>query len=252
MGKLRAFSVVLLSAAPTLAIAGPATAAAYVWNFDNPLGSVNSSHAYKDTTNSFSLFASGYKTTSASPASPSLGQTWGPSGGYNFSTGTITPIKLYGKVSTPDETGLGLDGLDDDHEIQPNSFVQLNLSDFFTHGLTNLTMSVSSVQTYEGFYVWGSNSPGIPGILLKIGRNPNTGGVEQSFPVPQYGAYTYISVSATPSYPGHDSDILIRNGLTATAPEPATLLLICVGGLLMRRRQRALPGNPGSPGRGHR
>lgn len=182
--------------------------AQFIWNFDVPTGAVTSPHTYLDTTNTYPIPAYGYTTQFASPTTANLGDTW--------TTGTVTPNDLYGKLSSPDETGLGLDGITADHEINEQSFVQLDLMGLFANGLVNLTMTVSSVQEGEGYYLWGSNTLGVPGVLLR--QYVNTGGGDvDTFVVPQYGMYRYISVSATP--PTDDiSDVLIRDGLSADPP----------------------------------
>ena len=202
-------ALVSLLLLPVLGLAVTSQAAMFEWNFDVPTGAVASPHTYPDTTSTLNITAYGYATQNASPVAPSLGDAW--------VTGTITSNALYGKQSTPDETGLGLDGLASTHEIVTASFVQLDLFDIISSGATGLTMTVSSIQVGEGFYLWGSNVQGVPGVLIKEGRNPADGGDEQTFPVPLFGTYRYISVSATPPLPGGVSDILIRNGLIATA-----------------------------------
>jgi len=224
---------VFYGVAPSATSSGSQTpsAAGVVWSFDNPLGVVNSPHTYQNTTGVFDVVASGYRTAHSPPAHPNLGQTWGVGGGYAFSTGTISTNKLYGINSNSHGSGLGLLGIAYGHEITAKSFVQLNVSDLILHGLTNLMMTVGSVQANEGFYLWGSNSPGIPGELLKVGANPGSGGSTQSFVVPQYGAYRYFAISADPNT-CTSSEVLIRNGLSATVPEPTAILLFGIVGML--------------------
>ncbi|HUN81089.1 MAG TPA: PEP-CTERM sorting domain-containing protein [Phycisphaerae bacterium] len=208
-----------------------ASAAMFSWNFNVPSGSVASPHTYMDTTNQFALTAYGYKTTNTGPGAPTLGQTWGNGAGFNYNAGAISSLSLDGKTSSPDETGLGLDGLDSDHEIQANSFVTLDLQNLYTHGLVGLSLIIASIQSPEGFSVWGSNSLGTPGKLIYMGSNPTTGGDIQSFDVPQFGQYRYVSIAATAG------DVLIGNGARASTPEPATLGVI-FGGLAMFSRRR--------------
>lgn len=204
------------------------------WNLSNPNGEQGNTKTYFDTTNTVSLVARGYVTTSG-PVSPALGQTWGPGGLYSFSTGTITRKNLYGKNEGAGETGLGLAGLSS-NEIQHKSFIQLDMANAKAAGYTNLTMLVGSIQADEGYFLWGSNTVGVPGTLLrtKVGL-PET----DTFSVPQFNTYRYFSVSATPIVAGgSSSDILIENGLVASVPTPGAAGLLALGGLVAVRRRR--------------
>ena len=199
----------------TLCVSAPqvSQATTFTWNFNVPGGAIASPHSYLDLSSSYTLTAYGYTTQFSSPTAASIGDLW--------FAGAVTSNDLYGKTSSPDETGLGLNGPTPDHEIDAHSFVQLDLSDLISNNFTGLILIVSSIQAGEGFYLWGSNMLGVPGVLLYQGRNPQTGGDVQSIPVPQFGQYTYIAVSGTPIVPPHtSSDVLIRNGLTAEQPEP--------------------------------
>jgi hypothetical protein len=209
-----------------------ARATMLTWNFSNPAGAVNSPHAYADTSSAFNITAAGFTTTITSPSGAAPGQTWGPGGSYNFNAGTIASHRLFGKVSSPDETGLGLDGLDDDHEIQGRSFVQLDLANLLANHFSGMTMIISSVQLHEGYSVWGSNASAVPGALLAYGGNAATGGDVQSFAVPQFGTYRYVSISA------NGGDVLLANGLTASVPAPGAAVLLGLLGCVSRRRRR--------------
>jgi hypothetical protein len=204
-----------------LAAAGPARSITYVWDFSVPAGSQASPHTYLDNTATYALTAYG-NTTVNGPTSVVINvDTWGPGGGYTNNTGTIASHNLYGKNSGPGEIGLGLAGLPSD-EIQFQSFVQLDLTNLYANGFTNLTMTVSSMQDGEGYYLWGSNTLGVPGVLLKAGLGPP---VDETFMIPEFGTYTYFSVSATPIISPHTaSDVLILDGLTARIPEDTTIV----------------------------
>ncbi len=234
MSKMGVSRVAIVTGLMIFGVASFAEAATnYTWNFDTPAGSQASPHAYFDTTNTYKLTAYGF-TTASGPVNPSLGDTWGPGAAYDSTTGTVSLHNLYGKNEGAGETGLGLAGLPS-NEIQYKSFIQLDLSNLFANGFTSLSMIVSSMQEDEGYYVWGSNTLGVPGVLLrtKLGEP-----VEDEFQVPAFGSYALISISATPVTNGDASDVLIMNGLTATVPEPATLAMLAVGGVLMLRRRR--------------
>lgn len=206
----------------------------YTWNFDTPAGYQASPHVYFDTTHSYSLTAYAFSTASG-PVNPSLGQSWGPGGGYNHPTGTVSPRYLFGKNEGAGETGLGIGGLPS-NEIQYKSFIQLDLSNLYANGFSGLTMAIGSIQDDEGYYLWGSNTVGVPGVLLRTNLGEP---VEDSFQVPSFGTYKYFSVSATPVINNDASDVLIMNGLTAHMPEPATLAFLAAGWVLsMSRRAR--------------
>ncbi len=215
-----------------LTFASASKAATFTWNFDTPPNvSEPSGTVYKDLTNTYSLTAYGY-TTANTPGTPNLGDTW--------NTGAKSSKDLYDKRTSGDisETGLGLD-VGGDHEIGVKAFIQLDVSDLKLHNLSNLTMFISSIQQNEGFYLWGSNTQGTAGTLLK--SYVNTSGASanetQTFVVPSYSTYRYFSVSAD------GGDVLIRNGLTAsTTPEPGSVALVAGLGisgvsLLMRKRR---------------
>ncbi len=251
-GRVLATSVFALVIA--FAASSASAGQSFTWNMSTPAGPVASPHVYPDISNTHNLIAYGFRTSQPSPFFPGTGTTWGPGGAFDFSTGTVSSNPLYGKVSTPGETGLGLDGLNPEHEIEAASFVQLDLNEVIQAGLVNVVMTIKSVGFLQGYYIWGSDTVGVPGTLMKQGFNPITGFSNQTFLIPQYGTYRYLGVSAAPigfsSYAAaanndddHDhhhftSKILIGE-LCATFPEPATLALLGLGGLLALRRRRA-------------
>lgn len=248
MKRVSRLSALLLPAMFGLLSPLAAQAATYTWNFSNPTGLQTSPKTYADTTNAVNIVAYSYDTTNNAPTSPSLGQTWKQSGG-TYSTGTTTVKGLYGKNDGPGETGLGQDNLSTnngnavyDHEIQNDSFVTLDLQDLITKGLSNFTMGIGSIQNGEGYYIWGSNVLGTPGTLLRKFNATDDLHVTDTFLLPSFGTYRYISVSATTN----SGDVLITDGATAIGPaiplvpEPASagLVILASGALLFSRRSR--------------
>ncbi|MDQ2916251.1 MAG: PEP-CTERM sorting domain-containing protein, partial [Pseudomonadota bacterium] len=130
--------------------------------------------------------------------------------------------------------------------------IQLDMQSLYAASFTQLFMSVSSIQTNEGYFLWGSDTAGSPGTLLRT----KVSGGDDNFSVPDFGTaasdYRYFSVSATKIKTGSSSsDILILNGVSNTnpqpdipVPEPATLALLglgLAGAALARRRNRGQP-----------
>jgi hypothetical protein len=220
----------LVAAAGIYLTTGATARADFTWNMSSPT-TPGPSHSYLDTSSTFTITAYGYSTVNG-PGVVVLGSTW--------STGGTSATDLYGKVTggDPSETGLGLATLDPaDHEILEKSFVQLDVKNLQDNGLSHLTMSIGSIQSNEGYYVWGSNTQGDPGKLLRISP---LGGNTDTFTISDlnFAAYRYFSISASPALPGGDSDVLLMDGITAV-PEPTTLiagalLLLPFGGSTLR------------------
>ncbi len=219
-----------------LATAGHADTT-YTWNFATSThqGDVGAASAvYLDNSgHGISLPVHGYTTTNAPSGTTVNVSTW--------TTGGTADSNLYNKFTTSltdPETGLGLT-FDGDHEIVPKSFIQIDTTNLKVAKLINPTIMISSIQQNEGYYLWGSNSAGTPGILLNtyINTTGAPGADVHTIPVPGYTTYNFFAVSST------TGNTLIGNSFTATTtPEPGVVALLLglagPAGLLIRRRKR--------------
>ncbi len=135
------------------------------WDFLSPLGILGTSQSY--TINGLTIEAHGY-----------------------LNNGTSTA--LYGKNEGGDEDGLGLAN-SPNFEIQTTNYVQLDLRQLITNGVRSLMMAVGSVQSGEGYNLYGSHAQGTLGTLLL-----SNGIVDADFfPMPGYPSYEFISVRAS-------------------------------------------------------
>jgi hypothetical protein len=122
---------------------------------------------------------------------------------------------LFIKIGTGAERGLGMTGTPD-YEIQPDEFIQLDVSSLATAGLTSGSLTLGSVQSGEGYKICVSNAPG------SITTNCITGHLD-GIPVPvNFKGYKYIDVTAS------TGDVLLAKGFVAT-PEPSSLMLLGSG-----------------------
>jgi hypothetical protein len=182
--------------------------------------------SFLDTTSTFSLTASGFA-------------------GVPVSTGTDPLFRKF-TSGDPGETGLGLFNPASDHEIDANHFVQLDVSKFVSQNFSNLKLSIGSIQTGEGFILWGSNASGNAGTQLVAGTDYTTSSsgdiTNVSVANSVLSTYSFFSVSATAPLPGGTSDVLIMNGLSVQSiPEPAFYqmsVLLGGGGLALLRARR--------------
>jgi hypothetical protein len=137
--------------------------------FNTPAGNVGTSETY--TLNDVSIKAYGYNIGSPN-----------------------TPTDLFGKNDGPNETGLGMDS-DSDNEINTTTFVMLDISNLFSKECENKpTITVGSIQSGEGFYIYGSNVLGELGTLL---LTQGDSALSQTVTIPEFGHYQYISITAT-------------------------------------------------------
>lgn len=203
----------------SLVASGAARATILTWNFSVPAGSQASPHTYLDNTITYGIPTYGYAAVNGPISVVVSTDTWGPGVGYTNYTGIITSRNLYGKNLGLCETGLGLTGWPF-NEMQYRTFVQMDMTNLYANGFTGVMMTIGSRAIGEGYYLWGSNTLGVPGLLLRTGLGPPCA---ETFALPDFGTYTYYSVSATPVvFPHLTSDVLILDGLTASLnPDPS-------------------------------
>lgn len=139
-----------------------------------------------------------------------------------------------------------------EHEISNNQLVQLDVQSLKANNMKDLQFTISSVQSGEGYYLWGSNQLGGPMTLLheyvSTGTDIDTIGVGLT----NFQNFNYFSISAT------SGNVLVQSGLEVTndaggfptdiptpnTPEPgAVAMLAGLGatgfGMLKRRRKLA-------------
>ena len=204
-----------------------AFAATLTWNLVGSSSQLlGTSETVVSTTGNVSMGFSGYVTNLSDVGSSN---TW--------LAATAKSSDLFAKKSGGDETGLGLHAdPTNDNEIFPNSFIQIDLRGLLAQrSITQLNLVIGSVQSGEGFKVWGSNTAGQPGALLYSGTSAMD---DKSFSVPSYGTYQFVSVSAS-------ADNVLLDTVTAAGnltqqnptPEPGTITLglIAVLGMVMRK-----------------
>ncbi len=228
--------IVMSAVALGSTVAMTAQAKTYSWVFatSGNQGNVGSaSHTYFDTTNTLALKAHGYTAHNTDTGSHVVNGVW--------NTGSVQDTNLFNKYSGPgatDETGLGLNRTGQ-NEIGTNNFIQFDVSNLIAGHYTNLNFIVSSIQQGEGYTVWGSNSVGTPGTLLRSFTDNSGSNLINSFLAPQFGTYNYYSIGAS------SGNVLVENGVSVDAPavpEASTSVgfsgLLVIGGLSMVRRRR--------------
>ncbi|HKM54690.1 MAG TPA: hypothetical protein VJY33_14870, partial [Isosphaeraceae bacterium] len=169
------------------------------YDFSNPSGVLGTSQTYTPT------------------SSPSSNTNNPLITAYGFST-SGTPEALFGKTEGGDESGLGISRPGTDNEIQSNDFVQLDLTNLLSQVPpgTTLQLAIGSVQSGEGYDIYGSNSlltsGGSLGTLLVSGGTLD----DTYFTVP--GNYSYLGISAHQFAGGPNSDVLVV-GLQVNVPK---------------------------------
>jgi len=167
------------------ACSGSGCSSTVLWSFSTPTGALGISQAY--TADGLTITAYGY-------------------------TNASTPAALYGKQQGGDENGLGIKG-EVDSEINTMTYVQIDLSNLINAGAQGATMSIGSVQSGEGYNLYGSSTLGSIGTLLTSGTLDNT-----AFAIPSFGTYRYVGIRASAG------DVLLAT-VGATVPNSCTITI---------------------------
>ncbi|MHB8636141.1 MAG: hypothetical protein ACYC96_06690 [Fimbriimonadaceae bacterium] len=162
--------------------------------------------------------------------------TWNP--------GTPTSHELYGKYTSGNvsETGLGLaivNGSDTDFEINKNEFIQFDLTNAINAYGNTFDIGFGSLQSGEGYSLFGSATAASPFTRLASGYGNNT-----SYLSVNLQSNKFIEVSA---YGSAGADTLVLNSFRRTpgaSPEPFTIGLGIAGVCIAARRR--LKGKAGS------
>ena len=184
-------------------------------------------------------------------------QTLGTSQAYTVNGITVTaygftnagaPTNLYWKQAGGDENGLGLANTGSDHEIDTNNFIQLDLSDLIAKGATSAGMTIGSIQSGEGFNLYGSNTLGQIGVLLQSG----TSTIDFTpFAIPQFGTYKYVSVRASAADVLLDAvSAVLSSGCTITItgkPSASCVSITAIQGLAITPVTLTATGGAGGP-----
>jgi hypothetical protein len=173
---------------------------------------------------------------------------------------------LYAKNGGTGETGLGMTndpGKDNEISAQRNDGIQIDFSNALAQAPNaTVTMAIESVQSGEGWALYGSNTPLTVAGNSKSGGalgEPLAGGLGGSYTnatttitLPDWGQYTYYTLMATD--PGGNTplaNIVLGTvtlttpyGTTSQTPEPASLLmagsaLIALGVVLKKVGKKA-------------
>jgi hypothetical protein len=180
--KLRNLTLLAIAG---LALSAPAWADSYTFNLNTWTGTGTPSETF--VANGVSLTITGYIGTA--------------------------PRNLYFKTSGGNETGIGIANLPD-WEIGGTGFIQLDLVNVNANPGT-LNFTLGSVQSNDVFTIYGSNTAGVEGTLLKTGT-----WADAQFALNNTAGYRYISI-------GSPTGTVLFDGLTVSTPEPG------VGGLLV-------------------
>jgi hypothetical protein len=144
--------------------------------------------------------------------------TWG------FTTGGAA-IDLYIKNLGADETGLGTIIDTADHEVTPDDFVSLDLSNLAAHGIFSGTLQLQSLQAGEGYELCQGSSVTSMGATCLSTHGTGTGTINVAI---SWTASTDVIGIMGFDDPTLGADVLISS-LTVPTPEPATLTLLGMG-----------------------
>jgi hypothetical protein len=205
-----------------LCLAGEASAGLVTFDLTAPTGSLGTTHTFHDTTNTFSITATAFTTSSS-----------------------ITR-GLWVKADGSGESGLGtLKG--SDHEIDTKNWVQLDLSSVIPPLKGPETVTIQSLTKGESALVFQSLTPGTegagpPGTLLTTVTSPPSNPTISFTLDPSKGLFLDFIANSHPS----GSNFLIEKVTLTTTPEPSSYALLAVGGLALggfgwlRRRKAAV------------
>jgi hypothetical protein len=205
----------LLAAVSALLLAATG-ANADTWTFNNPAGDLGTyTHDY--VSNGLTITATG----------------------YTLSSGVYVHTNLYGKVSgDPSENGLGLTKNSSDFEITSSDFIQLDMSNILA--LKPFNVTIASVQTGEGFVVYGSNTDGavVKDASHQLGSGSGTASAIETISIADLANYKYLDVTAS------SADVLLTSvSVTSPVPEPSSLAILAIGAVGLagyRWRRRAV------------
>lgn len=179
-------------------------------------------------------------TLSGNTATYTVGSNTVTAAGFSCSDSTLascnSDVTLFAKTGGLGETGLGISN-GGDNEIEDNQFIQFNFSQLAGLGITQMTFTIESVQTNEGFRIFASSTAGSVGSLVDSvtgnGSN-NVNGITDDTVKVNLSSDAFVSFSANPGV-GTNSDILVGGDSfsTSATPEPDTLLLMGSGLLLL-------------------
>jgi hypothetical protein len=133
----------------------------------------------------------------AGPKGPKILYT--VSGAFNFVISGYTiggsPDNLFIRTgeSPSHENGIGFVS-DPNNEINSTGFVQIDLADYarVKHlKCADPKIKIGSIQSQEGFAIYGSNQPGVLGTLLYSYTNPGAGDESQELVIPTYNSTDY-------------------------------------------------------------
>ena len=164
--------------------------------------------------------------TSSNVCSGSVGNT---TASYTSNGQTITATgfsspghDLFIKAAGGDESGLGIAGTSD-NEIEPGSFIQLDLSNLAKAGATSGSLTLGSVQSGEGYKICDSSSPG------SNSGNCFTGSLnDTAFAISFSKSAPFIDISST------TGDVLLSSASvnsdpSVDTPEPSSIALLLLG-----------------------
>jgi hypothetical protein len=153
---------------------------------------------------------------------------------YGALSATGAPPHLFGKMDGGDENGVGLTtDPSGEHEITSGDFIQLDLS-----GITGpVTITMGSTTSPDAYEIFGSSSATNTTIANVLETcNSATTSCESSFTITP--TLRYLDFTAT------DGNVLLSSiSYTQSTPEPGTLGIVGLGGVLICLLRRKLNQN---------